>query len=139
MQSKIKKILNQEFARYIIGGGIITLINIFLYTILVFLKIKIHWANLIALIVAKVLGYFINKYYVYQSRDKDIRSMGKEAGKYIIARGFTGILDYFATVILIEAYYYPKYLTKYVITAIVIILNYILGKYFVFKKFPKSS
>ena len=135
MISKLtKKIQNKDFFRYIIGGGIITLVNIALYTILVFTRIKVHWANLIAIIVAKILGYFINKYYVYQSKSNDIKSIEKEAGKYVIARGFTGIVDYFSTVVLIELCNYPKYLTKYFITAIVVVLNYILGKYFVFKK-----
>ena len=134
MLDKIKKISNKEFFRYIIGGGIITLVNLVLYTVLVILQMKIRWANLIALVVAKVLGYFINKYYVYQSKKSDMKSIGKEAGKYIIARGFTGVVDYFATVILVEFYHYPKFITKYFITGLVIVLNYIFGKYFVFKK-----
>ena len=134
MQFLNKNILDKEIMRYIVGGTVITIINITLYTILVVFQMKIRWANLIALTIAKLLGFFINKYYVYQSKNNNIKSIGKEAGKYIVARGFTGIMDYFATVILIEFCNYPKFLTKYLITALVIILNYILGKYFIFKK-----
>lgn len=135
MLDKIKKIIrNTEILRYLIGGGLTTLINVMIYTILVLLTVKIRWANLIAMTVAKILSYFINKYYVYKSKSDNLKSMSKEAIKYVIARGFTGIIDYFATVILIEIYAFPKFLTKYFITFLVIVLNFLLGKYFVFEK-----
>ena len=133
MINELVKLQNKVFLRYIVGGGITTLVNIALYTILVLFTMKVRWANLVAMIIAKVLSYFINKYYVYRSQSNNFKSMSEEAGKYIVARGFTGIVDYFTTVVLIEIWGFPKFLTKYFITALVIVLNYLLGKYFVFK------
>lgn len=132
---KIKNIKDDiEFIRYIISGMATALVNLVTYTLLVFLQMKVHWANLIALILSKIFGYVANKYYVYQTKSNSLKSMSTEAGKYIIARGGTGILDYFSTVLLVELWQYPPLSTKYVITGIIIVLNYILGKYFVFKK-----
>ena len=132
---KIKKIISdREFFRYIIGGIGTTFVNVVIYTVLVLFSMKVHWANLIALISAKVFGYVVNKYYVYQTKNSDLKSISLEASRYITARGLTGIFDYFSTVLLVELWHYPPFLTKYFITGVVIILNYILGKYFVFKK-----
>ena len=74
MQFLNKNILDKEIMRYIVGGTVITIINITLYTILVVFQMKIRWANLIALTIAKLLGFFINKYYVYQSKNNNIKS-----------------------------------------------------------------
>ena len=135
MLSKIRNTAsNKEFIRYIIGGVATTLVNVVIYTVLVLLNMKVRWANLIAIILGKVFGYFANKYYVYQTKSSDLKSMGIEAGKYIVARGLTGVFDYISTVLLVELWQYPPFLTKYFITGIVIILNYLLGKYYVFKK-----
>jgi putative flippase GtrA len=131
------KLKDKEFFRYVIGGGIITLSNIVLYTFLVLIGMKVRYANLIAMIFSKTLGYAINKFYVYQSKQNTLKEVGKEASKYFSARFFTGVLDYFVLVFLVEVCGLHPFITKYVLTALIIVLNYLLGKYFVFV--PKKS
>ena len=123
---------NETFLRYLIGGGLITFINLGLYSLLVETHMKVRWANLIALIVAKVSGFFINKYYVYQTKTIGLENTGSEAGKYIITRGLTGVFDYVAILVLVEFLQFPALLTKYVVTGVIIISNYVLMKYVVF-------
>ncbi|MBR5598842.1 MAG: GtrA family protein [Alphaproteobacteria bacterium] len=129
----INKILkNKEFFRYITGGIIITLSNIAVYTVLVMFGVKIRYANLVAMFFSKTLGYGINKYYVYRTKTQNLKETGKEATKYFSVRFLTGVLDYFLLVILVEFFNFHPFITKYFVTALVIVLNYILGKYFVF-------
>lgn len=128
----VNAVSQREALRYLIGGAIITGINISLYTGLVLANMPIRWANLFALSAAKITGFFINKYYVYQTNTSGWKNTGCEAGKYVFARVMTGIFEYFGVVLLVEQLAFPALTTKYIITLFVIVGNYLLGKYFVF-------
>lgn len=134
VESLYRKIKNNEFLRYLIGGGTITILNAGLYTILVLLAMKPRWANLIALVVAKVYGYFINKLFVYKSKGLNAKETRWEFARYCSARGFTGLVDYVLVLILAEGYGFNAFYTKYGVMILVIVLNYFFGKFWVFKK-----
>ena len=123
---------HRVFFRYLVGGGLITLINLGLYSLLVQVQMPVHWANLLALTTAKISGFFINKYYVYQTKAAGLERTGSEAWKYALTRGLTGVFDYIAVVVLVEVLQFPALITKYVIVGVVIIANYVLMKYVVF-------
>lgn len=125
-------IKNKDFFRYIIGGGLTTISNILLYTILVILGMKVRYANLIAMIFSKAFGYGINKFYVFKNKSNSVKDLSKEVSKYFSTRIFTGVVEYFLLVFLVEVLNFYPFITKYIITAIVIVLNYIFSKYFVF-------
>lgn len=133
-QKWINAFKNPVFARYLVGGVEITGINLSLFAVLIFAGCRATRANLIALCVAKVSGFFINKYYVYRVYDQSFKRTGREVGKYIVARLLTGILDYYALVLLIDIWGLPIFFSKYTVMGCVIILNYLFGKYFVFVK-----
>lgn len=127
------KAKSNEFIRYLIGGGTITVLNAGLYTVLVLLAMKPRWANLIALVVAKLYGYFINKLFVYKSKGLSAKEARWEFARYFSARGFTGLVDYVLVLILAEGYGLNAFYTKYGVMVLVIILNYLFGKFWVFK------
>ena len=122
----------KEIFRYGIVGLSTTLINLAVYHILLGV-IDYKTANLSALIVSKIYGYFANKTIVFRSKTDDIRSWAAEVLKFIGARGFTAVVDYFGLIVAVEVLGFSKVLSKYLIQIIVIVLNYILGKYVVFK------
>ena len=126
------RIRNKTFFRYVLGGGLITLINLGLYSVLVGGQVPVHWANLVALTTAKVSGFFINKFFVYRAQTVGLGNTGSEVGKYILTRSLTGVLDYVAVLILVEYLQFPVLITKYAIVALVIVANYVLMKYVVF-------
>ena len=130
----IKKILAIEFIRYLIGGGSVTLLNFFLYVILLYFGVVYHLANLISIVVAKIYGYFINKFFVYKSKRNNILQTAKESFKYAISRAITGVLDYVLVILFVETFNFNKIAVKIFVMIIVIVLNYTLGKFWVFKK-----
>ena len=134
-----RKFIKKEFIRYLIGGGTVTLLNAGLYTVLVLCSMKPRWANLIALVVAKVYGYFINKLFVYQSKGLSVKETRIEFAKYFSARALTGIVDYVFVFILVELYNYNAFLTKYGVMILVIVMNYFFGKFWVFKHGTKKD
>ena len=129
----IKKILAIEFIRYLIGGGSVTLLNFFLYVILLYFGVVYHLANLISIVVAKIYGYFINKFFVYKSKRNNILQTAKESFKYAISRAITGVLDYVLVILFVETFNFNKIAVKIFVMIIVIVLNYTLGKFWVFK------
>lgn len=124
----------RELIRYGIVGVSTTIINIGIYQLYLTLGLDYKWANLIALVAAKNYGYFANKLFVFRSHCKNMSEFFKEMFIYITARGVTGLFDYFGTIISVELFRADEVITKYIIQVIVIILNFVLGKFLVFHK-----
>lgn len=126
----IKQILCSEFFRYLLSGVSITVVNFVLF----FLFLQFNWlyqtANLCAIVLAKIYGFFINKYFVYHSSSS--ASLFSEIWRYVLVRGSTGVLDYFFVLFLVEYALFSPLMSKILSLIAVILLNYILGKFFVF-------
>lgn len=135
---KIKKKSVGEIIRYSIAGVTTTLVNLGIYQGLVALGMDYKAANLIAIICAKVYGYIVNKLFVFKFHCNTRKELLAEIGKYIGARGITGIIDYAGVILLVEVCSFDKVVSKYGITVAVIVLNYIFGKLFVFKESSKE-
>ena len=58
----------------------------------------------------------------------------KECLKFIVARGFTGVVDYFGVIFMVDMLKIDENISKITIQVLVIILNYIFGKLLVFNK-----
>lgn len=133
MRKLIYRLLNRETIAYVFWGISTTLINIAVYSLLCFL-IDYKIANIIAIVTGKVYAYFVNKYFVFRHRCLDWRELLKEIGSFVATRGFSGVIDYFGVILLVEIFSVEKKISKYVITILVMIMNYIFGKWIVFKK-----
>lgn len=130
----MKKIFSMEILRYGIAGGCVTLSNALSYFLLLHLGIVYTAANIVSLILSKTIGYFLNKFWVYQSRCNSLKEAFWELFRFICARGFTGIVDFLGVVFLVEVFACDERISKIILMALVIILNYILGKKAVFVK-----
>ena len=118
MSSILKKIINRETITYIIFGVLTTLVNVGVYTLLCYVM-PYAAANLIALIAAKGFAYITNKIFVFQSRNKKAVENIKELLKFIFARGFTGVLDYFGLILMVSVLGMNKLISKYILQIIV--------------------
>lgn len=123
-----------ELVRYGIAGVSTTLGNYLLFALLSAIGLEYKPANLITLIIVKTAAYLLNKLYVYRSRNRSTKDTTVELLRYIISRAFTGALDYFGLILFVDRLEINKYISKAVVMAAVIIINYILGKFFVFTK-----
>lgn len=138
IENKIKKILNKETINYIIFGVGTTIVNIIVYQGLLTFNVDYKISNIIALVLAKLFSYITNKIIVFKSRQDSIWNLFKEFIKFSFTRGFTGLIDYFGLIFMVEALGFSKVISKYFLQVIVIILNYIFGKLVVFRKDDKN-
>lgn len=143
LNSSLKNILQSptgsELVRYGIAGAATTIGNYLLFALLSFIGLQYRFANLITLVTVKTAAYILNKLYVYRSLNKSKSETTKELIRYVISRAFTGALDYFSLILLVDKLAVNKYLGKALVMAAVIIINYILGKFFVFAKTDYSE
>lgn len=129
-----------ELLRYIVAGATTTLINLAVYRIFLITGLDYRWANLTALILSKTYGYIVNKLFVFCSHCGSKRQLLIEIGSFISARGFTGLIDYFGLIAMVELLGMNKVYAKYFMQAVVIIFNYISGKFWIFRrKRPQSK
>lgn len=130
----IHRALNHEIIRYAITGGLVTLTNGAAYFLLREVGMIYTAANIISLILSKVVGYLLNKFWVYRSKNDSLRQTFLELFRFILARGFTGLVDFFGLILMVELLGCNDRISKIAIMLLVIVLNYVLGKKAVFVK-----
>lgn len=134
MNRLINKLLNRETIVYIIFGALTTAVDYASFTVLHYsCEINEVIANTIAWILAVAFAYITNKLYVFESKSFNIRLLAKELPSFVLARLLSLIVT---NIFLVFAAYISMnmLLAKALISVVVIVLNYILSKLFVFKK-----
>ena len=130
----IKKLLTREIILYIVFGVLTSIINVVSFYFLCMLGIDYLISNLIALVITKLSAYLCNKYYVFKTKCENIYELIKEFTSFFLSRAFTLLIDYFGLILLIEVFNIDKVISKVIVTIIVVIINYVLAKKYVFKK-----
>lgn len=124
----------REMVQYIIWGILSSLLNIGLFQGLLMFHIDYRVANAITLIVVKVFSYISNKMFVFKTPYEGGKALLKEIFSFFIARGTTFLLDFAGVWLMVEVIKADAFISKCVMTVIVIFVNYILSKKFVFRK-----
>ncbi len=138
MKKFIKKFVNRETVLYGVFGVGTSVLNVVLFRILI-IVMDYKVANLITLIVVKLAAYLCNKNFVFRSKCANFQELVKEFVRYVITRGATALIDYFGLILLVEVCKANTMISKIVITALVVVINYFLGKKHVFKAAKKES
>ncbi|MBO7447972.1 GtrA family protein, partial [bacterium] len=147
-----KKSTTKEVIAYLVCGVLTTVVNVAVYHILYKLGCGVTTSGVISVVCAKIFAYVSNKIFVFNSKCENKKELGMEVWRFVLARGLSGVLDVGLTTLF--AYLLPKnyelafslggcyfafqivtpgVAAKYITQPIVIIVNYILGKSYVFK------
>lgn len=137
----MKKIINlykkyEEIINYIIVGGLTTVVSLGSYYICVLLfldpknGLELQIANIISWIAAVTFAYFSNRKFVFKSKNENIL---KEASKFYLSRVSTLIIDMLFMMIFVTLFTMNDKLAKLLVQFIILALNYIFSKLFVFK------
>lgn len=130
-----------EGMRYLICGGLSTVVNIVSYIIgayLIFSQIsdsslKVTVSDTFAFIIALIFAYWVNKTIVFNSKCESIKELIKEMFSFTSCRIFTQIisLGMMNLAIIINM---NDVIMKIIANIVVIILNFVLSKLIIFKK-----
>lgn len=142
LKVNIKKILNKEILLYLIFGITVTLLNIILFYLFInVFKMSIGLGNVLDNIICILFQYFTNRIWVFESENKGKEAI-KEFIQFILARGITAMIDQIFVVVGID-FFVNRFistpnrsvfslLVKVISNIIVIVLNYIFSKHFIF-------
>lgn len=138
---KIKKLIKkyEELIKYFIIGVITTIINYAIFAVLSsVVNIDMHVSNIIAWIVSVIFAYFTNKLFVFESKSFKLNVMGKEILSFGAARVFSLLLEELILYIFVNLLNMNQLIIKLIANIVVMIVNYILSKFIIFKK-PKEK
>ena len=129
----------KEIINYVIVGGLTTVVSIASFYIVRFFiltannQLHIQIATIISWILAVLFAFFANKKYVFESKKK---GKGKliEMIKFFISRLTTLLIEMISMWILTSPLSINDKISKIIVQFIILVLNYLFSKLFVFKK-----
>lgn len=132
---KLLRFLKTEKMRYLIVGGLTTLVNLACFHLLAdILKWNVTTSNVISIIVAILFAFVANKCIVFQSKTKGIRKIIEELLKFVGGRMITMGIEVGGVYLLHNILGISPMPSKISTQVIVVILNYFISKYLVFRK-----
>lgn len=134
MISLIKKLFKNQAVRYIFFGGCTTMVNLVSYALLRYVcGIDITVANLISIFLSILFAYVVNKIFVFESVTHGIRALIVEASQFIGMRLTTMFIETFGVTFMSCVWGIQDMIAKLIIQFVVLALNYVFSKWFVFK------
>lgn len=134
--SKLKELIKkyEELIKYFIIGVITTIINYGIFAVLTsIINLDIHVSNIIAWIVSVIFAYFTNKIFVFESKSFKLEVIGKEMLSFGAARVFSLVLEEIILYIFVNLLNMNQLLIKLIANVVVMIVNYVLSKFIIFK------
>lgn len=135
----LHRVFNRETALYLLFGVLTTLINIALCGLMTQLW---HWdvvlSNVLGWIVSVLFAFFTNKIFVFRSRQTTWKVLLRETLAFFAARIFSLGIDTLGMWLWVDVLYGNFWIAKIVMNVVVIVLNYLFSKCFIFRKKPHS-
>lgn len=131
----IKKVLNRETISYVICGVLTTVVSMGVYWIgYDVLAMDVLVANILSWILAVLFAYVVNKIFVFQSKTKELKEIIKEIIAFFGGRVGTLLVETLILFVFVTTLGFHEMLVKLVAQFVVLVLNYVISKLFIFKK-----
>jgi len=124
----------REVLLYLFFGGCTTLVNILSFYLLRMVKVPLYPSNVAAWFIAVLFAFITNKLFVFESKSKDKKKVLKESVSFFGFRLLSLAFDMGAMYLMINILNWNELVAKVLSNIVVIILNYIFSKLFIFKK-----
>ena len=124
----------KEALLYLFFGGCTTLINIVTFFVCRQFNLGVDLSNVIAWVIAVIFAFVTNKLIVFESRNVSSKKVVKETIGFFIARIISLGIDTGILHLMIDYMKISELISKIVSNIVVIIVNYIFSKLFIFKK-----
>lgn len=125
------KFVNRETISYVIFGVLTTAVDWVVYMLIrdydIMAATALGWG-------ASVLFAFVtNKLFVFNSRIFGIFRIFRELASFVACRAFTGVFNLAGMMVMVNFMKINDIISKIIISAIVLVLNYVFSKRFIFK------
>lgn len=137
---KFPKLVNREMILYVVFGGITTVVNILSFQVCInWLAIPTLIANGVAWVLSVLVAYTTNKIFVFESRTATVTAFLREIGLFFGARLLSFGVDELGIWLLVDVLHVHSGLSKIATNIIVLILNYLFSKWFIFANKEKTK
>jgi len=124
-----------EVASYLFWGACTTAVNVASFVALRSLaRVPVVPANAAAWALAVLFAFATNRAFVFRPETSGARAVAGELAKFTAARLASGAADMALVYALIDRARFPETATKVAINVLVVAMNYVAGKFFVFAK-----
>lgn len=132
---KIKqKLLSREVVSYLIFGVLTTLVDYIVYALCRYIEVDYRIATVVSWCASVLFAYITNKLYVFGSKSFHPSLVIKELASFVACRLVSGVFNLGAMIVLVDYCRIHELAAKVATSVIVVILNYIFSKLFIFKK-----
>ena len=145
--ANIKELMEKyrEAILYVVCGGFTTALTLLSYAIFVQLGVEQNISHILSWTCGILFAFIVNKWIVFNSKCLERSFVIKEFTSFVGSRIFTGIIAFVMfpilyTYLIDQSLFGIEYLPAKIITVVVeIALNWILSKYYVFRRKPETE
>lgn len=130
----MNKLCNRESVTYIIFGVLTTAVDWVSYAVLWAMGADYRVSTALSWAAAVLFAFVTNKFFVFRSMEVGLRRLGREFVSFVACRGATGIFTMAGMIVMVDMLHWNEFFGKLVVSAVSLVLNYILSKLFIFKK-----
>lgn len=128
------KFMNREVISYLIFGVLTTLVNWVVYGMMVRTGVDYRIATAGAWVVSVLFAFIVNKIFVFQSYDLHLSYLMKEIVSFTACRAASGVMEMVLMVIMVSWLNMDEYVSKVLVSIVVVVVNYVFSKLFIFRK-----
>lgn len=131
----------REILNYLIFGGLSTIVNFLSYFIFArLLGIETVISSGLSWFCSVLFAYITNKLFVFESKTETKKDFFKEMISFFLSRVLSGIMcDVGTFALMVKVFNINDVISKIITQIIVIIINYLFSKLFIFKENKKSK
>jgi len=134
MAELVKKIIKNQAIRYVFFGGCTTMVNLVSYAFLRNIAgIDITRSSFISIGLSILFAYAVNKLFVFEKKTDSPAALLKECAHFVGMRLSTMFIETFGVILLSCVWGMNDMYAKLAIQVVVLILNYIFSKFYVFR------
>ena len=124
----------REVLLYLLFGGLTTGVNIVTFFLLRQFSVEVYISNVVAWILSVLFAFITNKTFVFESKNNSRQEDFKEMLSFFGFRVLSLVFDMGSMLLLLEVFHINELISKIIANVLVIILNYVFSKLFIFKK-----
>ena len=133
------KVMNREVISYLIFGVLTTLVNWVVYAAMVKVHIDYRIATAAAWAVSVLFAFIVNKIFVFQSYNLRPAYVMKEITSFVACRAVSGVMEMVFMIVMVSWIHMDEYISKIAVSVIVVVVNYVFSKLFIFRKSEEKS
>ena len=128
------KVMSREVISYLIFGVLTTLVNWIVYGLMVKSGVDYRIGTAAAWVISVLFAFIVNKIFVFHSYDLHPAFVVKESLSFTACRAASGVMEMVLMVIMVSWLNMGEYISKVLVSVVVVIVNYVFSKLFIFRK-----